>query len=179
MDATPTNRICEFVCQGIDQNKFDLAGQVSSSLSAPSLLKFELSPKLSTAIQAATSQFDAAVAKHDLRVVSFEAYGKNQIKKFGVSPDAYAQMAIQLAYYKMYGVSRATYESAQTKKYRYGRTETCRSVSVESVAWVKAMQEPLCPVFTIYVDQDQGRAWTQGDCFSVCIHVQMRRWTRR
>ncbi|KAF9992389.1 Carnitine O-acetyltransferase mitochondrial, partial [Entomortierella chlamydospora] len=58
------------------------------------------------------------------------------------SPDAYVQMIIQLAYYKMHGVSRPTYESAQVRKFQHGRTETCRTVSSESVAWVKAMEDP-------------------------------------
>lgn len=83
---------------------------------------------------------------HFLKVVVYEGYGKELIKKLRVSPDAYAQMAIQLAYYKMTGECVATYESAQTKKFAYGRTETCRSVSVESVAWVKAMEDPYVPV---------------------------------
>ncbi|KAF9343895.1 Carnitine O-acetyltransferase mitochondrial, partial [Mortierella sp. AD094] len=61
--------------------------------------------------------------------------------KFKCSPDAYVQMIIQLAYYKMHGVSRPTYESAQVRKFQHGRTETCRTVSTESVAWVKAMED--------------------------------------
>ena len=82
------------------------------------------------------------VQAHDLRVVVCSSYGKGLVKRFGVSPDAYAQMVIQLAYYKLYEKSCPTYESAQTKKYAWGRTETCRSVSNESVNWVKAMEDP-------------------------------------
>jgi len=51
-------------------------------------------------------------------------------------------MIIQLAYYKMYGVSRPTYESAATRRFKLGRTETCRTVSDESVAFCKAMCDP-------------------------------------
>ena len=51
-------------------------------------------------------------------------------------------MMIQLAYYKFYNVNRPTYESASTRKFQLGRTETCRSVSEESVAWCKAMEDP-------------------------------------
>ena len=53
----------------------------------------------------------------------YTGYGKGLIKKFKMSPDAYAQMAIQLAYYRLKGTVRATYESAQTRKYLAGRTE--------------------------------------------------------
>jgi carnitine O-acetyltransferase len=50
-------------------------------------------------------------------------------------------MIIQLAYYKMYGKNRPTYESAATRKFQQGRTETCRSVSDESVAFCKSMAD--------------------------------------
>lgn len=50
-------------------------------------------------------------------------------------------MIIQLAYYKMYGKSRPTYESAATRRFQLGRTETCRTVSDESVAWCSAMAD--------------------------------------
>lgn len=52
-------------------------------------------------------------------------------------------MVIQLAYYKMFGTSRPTYESAQTRKFQRGRTETARTVTTESVAFVKKMEDPL------------------------------------
>lgn len=51
-------------------------------------------------------------------------------------------MVIQLAYYKMFGTSRPTYESAQTRKFQRGRTETARTVTTESVAFVKTMEDP-------------------------------------
>jgi carnitine O-acetyltransferase len=65
------------------------------------------------------------------------------MKKFKCSPDAYVQMIIQLAYYKFYGKNRPTYESAATRRFQEGRTETCRTVSEESVAFCTAMQHPL------------------------------------
>ncbi|KAJ3416921.1 Carnitine O-acetyltransferase mitochondrial [Chytridiales sp. JEL 0842] len=142
MDATPTNQLCDWLCDSLAKDKVDhqLTVPVSASLPGPKPLKFELNMYLTEQIKFAERDIDELIAKHDLHVQAFHGYGKNQIKKMGLSPDAYVQMAIQLAYYKMYGVSRPTYESAQTRKYAYGRTETCRTVSVDSVAWVKAMQ---------------------------------------
>ncbi|KAJ3066196.1 Carnitine O-acetyltransferase mitochondrial, partial [Rhizoclosmatium hyalinum] len=141
MDATPTSRMCEFIMESLDKGKLNHGTPSGSKISPPKKLEFELSNSLKREITIAQQKFDALVAKHDMKVVVFEGYGKNLIKKLGCSPDAYAQMAIQLAYYKTYGTCVATYESAQTKKYAYGRTETGRSVSMESVAWVKAMQD--------------------------------------
>jgi len=37
----------------------------------------------------------------DLRVLMYNAYGKGFIKRCNVSPDAYIQMALQLAYYRV------------------------------------------------------------------------------
>jgi carnitine O-acetyltransferase len=126
----------------LDKNELYHGQLVSTPIPPPSKLQFDLSSSTVVSIQKAINQFESLASKHDVKVVTYEAFGKSQIKKFGVSPDAFAQMAIQLAYFKMYGVSRATYESAGVRKYRHGRTETGRSVSVESVAWVKAMQDP-------------------------------------
>ncbi|KAJ3278927.1 Carnitine O-acetyltransferase mitochondrial [Borealophlyctis nickersoniae] len=146
MDATPTSRLCDWIIDNLAKDKINHGSPVANTpLPAPERLTWELSSDLMQGIEEAGRKFDDVVAKHDVRVVTFEAYGKNLIKKFGVSPDAFAQMAIQLAYFKMYGKVAPTYESAQTKKFAYGRTETCRSVSMESVAWVRAMEDPNIP----------------------------------
>lgn len=50
-------------------------------------------------------------------------------------------MAIQLASYRDYGRFTNTYEASMTRFYKEGRTETVRSCTVESVAWVKAMED--------------------------------------
>lgn len=72
----------------------------------------------------------------------YEGYGKNLIKKFKASPDAWAQLVKQLAFYKMYNRPGVTYESAQTRKYQLGRTEVIRSSSSEAKAWVESMLDP-------------------------------------
>lgn len=49
-------------------------------------------------------------------------------------------MALQLAYYRDYGKFSLTYEASMTRLYRNGRTETVRSCTIESSAWVVAME---------------------------------------
>ncbi|XP_021372697.1 carnitine O-palmitoyltransferase 1, liver isoform-like isoform X2 [Mizuhopecten yessoensis] len=73
-----------------------------------------------------------------LRVVTPE-YGKGYIKKKRMSPDGYIQMALQLAYYKLYNQVPKTYESASTRMFLAGRTETIRPVSEYSKQWVSSM----------------------------------------
>ena len=67
-------------------------------------------------------------------------FGKREIKGFHVSPDAFLQMALQLAYYRDSNGSLAlTYEASMMRLFKHGRTETVRSLTKESSAFVKAM----------------------------------------
>jgi len=51
---------------------------------------------------------------------------------------------MQYAYYKLSDCTTipGTYESAQTRKFRRGRTEVIRSATTEALAWVKTMEDP-------------------------------------
>lgn len=75
----------------------------------------------------------------DLHVYVHDFFGKGFMKKCRISPDAFIQMALQLAYYREMGKHHLTYESSMTRLFREGRTETVRSCSIESSNWVKAM----------------------------------------
>ena len=143
MDGTPTHRLCDTVNALIVNERLDFSNpSVRSSLPDPVAITFKTSPQVQNDISSAQSQFSAVISAHDLRVQAYQGYGKNLIKKFKCSPDAYVQMVIQLAYHKMYGKNRPTYESAATRKYQLGRTETTRTVSDDSVAFCTAMANP-------------------------------------
>ena len=51
-------------------------------------------------------------------------------------------MAIQLAFYRLHRKFVLTYESATTRLYFKGRTETIRPVSEHSVSFVRAFDDP-------------------------------------
>lgn len=116
-----------------------------ASLPKPEQIKFVLDPATQTAITLADNAFKALTEKHQLYVQAYMGYGKNLIKKFKVGPDAYVQMIIQLAFYLVHGRSAPTYESGTTRMFLNGRTEVCRTVSNQSVAFVKAMTDPSVP----------------------------------
>lgn len=61
------------------------------------------------------------------------------MKQAGCSPDAFVQVAIQLASYRLFGEQVGTYEATQVRPFCHGRTETTRSVSTASEAFVKKM----------------------------------------
>lgn len=78
----------------------------------------------------------------ELRILVHNAFGKGLMKKCRVSPDAFIQMALQLAYFRDAGKFSLTYEASMTRLFREGRTETVRPCTIESAAWVKAMEKP-------------------------------------
>ncbi|KAG9244198.1 acyltransferase ChoActase/COT/CPT [Calycina marina] len=143
MDGTPTHRLSDYVNEVIFGNKLDFSDpSIRSSLPDPTIVKFHITKEVQAEIERATKDFNEVIGAHELRVQAYQGYGKGLIKKFKCSPDAYVQMVIQLAYFKMYGKNRPTYESAATRRFQKGRTETCRSVSAESVAFCNATADP-------------------------------------
>lgn len=84
---------------------------------------------------------DKIVNDVDLIISVHNAYGKGFMKQCSISPDAYIQMALQLAYYRDAGKFSLTYEASMTRLFREGRTETVRPCTIESAAWVKSMED--------------------------------------
>ena len=143
MDGTPTHRLNDYINDLMFGNKLDYSNpSVRSNLPDPQPLRIDITPKVQADIDRATANFNNLIGQHELSVQAYQGYGKGLIKKFKCSPDAYVQLIIQLAYFKMYGKNRPTYESAATRRFQLGRTETCRSVSEESSDWCKSMADP-------------------------------------
>lgn len=146
MDGSPTSRMNDHLNNLIVNNKIDLSAKsVRSNLSDPRPINFTLDGAVQKSVNAAAQEHSQQISSHELVVQAFQGYGKGLIKKFKCSPDAYVQMLIQLAYFKMYGKNRPTYESASTRKYQEGRTETIRTTSDDSTAFCKAFADPAVP----------------------------------
>ncbi|KIS72386.1 putative carnitine O-acetyltransferase [Mycosarcoma maydis] len=140
MDGTPTLRLNDFALQALQAGKIDLGSSNRTDLPAPKQIQFKTDKTVEAKIEESIKEFNDLMGRHDLAILDFQGYGKGAIKKFKCSPDAWVQMVIQLAYFKMFGKPCPTYESAQTRKFKWGRTETIRSASVESLAFCKAME---------------------------------------
>jgi carnitine O-acetyltransferase len=94
-----------------------------------------------TAREAAES-FEAYAMATASAAFSFADFGSSTIKKLGMSPDAFVQLAYQLAHRRAKGLTGATYESIATRQYRHGRTEAMRVVTPEVLAFVSTMDDP-------------------------------------
>lgn len=73
----------------------------------------------------------------DLVILDHDEWGKGLIKKCRISPDAFIQIALQLAYFRDAGCFVQTYEASMTRLYLWGRTETVRSCTQETVKIVQ------------------------------------------
>lgn len=107
----------------------------------PTPLRFASDARLRGDVAAAAAAVDGLIGAHDLYAEAFHGYGTRAIKGWKMSPDAFVQMAIQLAYRRMSGHFAPTYEATQTRRYRHGRTACTRSCSSASRAWVESMLE--------------------------------------
>lgn len=126
----------------------DAAGEgtrISDTIPEPQRITWKTTPKIEEALKIAIPTADALSQAISLKIYFFEPYGKGFIKQLKVSPDGYVQMAFQLAYYTMYDKLVLTYESAHTRQFAHGRTETVRSASNEALEFVKAMKDRLRP----------------------------------
>ncbi|KAK5642774.1 hypothetical protein RI129_008941 [Pyrocoelia pectoralis] len=107
----------------------------------PLRLQWDMKYECQTAINTAVVAAQALIDDIDLRIYVHDHYGKGFVKTCRLSPDAYLQMALQLAYYRDAGKFSLTYEASMTRLFREGRTETVRPCTIESSAWVKAMDD--------------------------------------
>eukprot|EP00795_Rhopilema_esculentum_P003730 gene3730-15005_t len=109
----------------------------------PMRLYWDITPPLTKIITDA--KIFALKNNKDLQivVVNHSAFGKGFIKTCKMSPDAFIQIAMQLAYYKdSNGKFALTYESCMTRLFLHGRTETIRALSGEMKDFILSLENP-------------------------------------
>ncbi|XP_060768540.1 carnitine O-acetyltransferase isoform X2 [Neoarius graeffei] len=112
------------------------------ALPMPQKLHFNITPEIKSDIEEAKQNMNMTVHDLDVRVIVFSHFGKNVPKSYQMSPDAFIQVALQLAYYRLYNRCCATYESASLRMFKLGRTDTIRSASIDAANFVRAMNDP-------------------------------------
>ncbi|RAW43747.1 Carnitine [Phytophthora cactorum] len=147
LDGMPMARYTDYLVSRLHHGQIDLGPrgqttqQLERSLIAPKQLTFRFTSQTLRNIAEAEKVFDQTVIDHEVFVQAFYGYGARSIKSFRCSPDAFVQLAIQLAYKKLFKKNAATYEASQTRLFLHGRTETTRSCSAASAKFTDAMED--------------------------------------
>jgi carnitine O-acetyltransferase len=108
----------------------------------PRKIEWNMTEQVELGVRFAETRLSDLILQNEVKVLEFNDYGKIFITDMKMSPDAFVQMAIQAAYYGLYGKSECTYEPAMTKTFLHGRTEAIRSVTSQSSTFVENFFNP-------------------------------------
>lgn len=147
-DGAPTSRLCAEVAAKARSSLRSSSESAISLLAAVSLglqeIVWDGLEQVKDAGMQAKVTFDHEVRDHQTARVAVD-FGSDAIKKLAVGPDAFCQLAMQLAFYRLHARCPATYEACSTRSFLHGRTETIRACSIESEAFVRAMVSLAAP----------------------------------
>ncbi|OSX58854.1 hypothetical protein POSPLADRAFT_1151685 [Postia placenta MAD-698-R-SB12] len=144
-DALVPSIVAEYaVVQSIEQDAFGpFPGVTPHQVQGWERLDWVVDEHVERECITAEARAKAIVEDSDDGILWFDAYGTDWIKNTArLSPDSYIQMALQLAWYRTRGCFTATYETALTRLFKNGRTETIRTFTTDSRAFVLAMVDP-------------------------------------
>ncbi|XP_059909782.1 peroxisomal carnitine O-octanoyltransferase-like isoform X6 [Gadus macrocephalus] len=113
-------------------------------ISLPEELLFRLDDRVRHDVQLAKQHFLETANNLQVVCCAFTSFGKYAIKQRKLHPDTFVQLAMQLAYYRKHGRPGSCYETAMTRRFYHGRTETMRPCTQEAVLWCQAMTDPTC-----------------------------------
>ncbi|XP_077451606.1 carnitine O-palmitoyltransferase 1, muscle isoform isoform X2 [Stigmatopora argus] len=116
-------------------------GDVNKGLPQPARLQWLIPKECQNLIETSYLSAKKIADDVDFHGYLFSTFGKGLIKTCRTSPDAFIQLALQLAQFRDQGEFCLTYESSMTRMFREGRTETVRSCTSEAVAFVRAMED--------------------------------------
>lgn len=141
MDGSVMLRMIGHIYDNID--KFPVHTKAGSAL-MPEQLTFQLNNELTETLKRSHQNFLCTISNTETRIFNFSEFGKNQIKKFKISPDAFVQIALQLAEYKLYGKCTSAYEAIMTRGFINGRIDVLFTVSMESKAFIENIHNESC-----------------------------------
>lgn len=127
----------------LESNLEWMGSQEIRPVKKPTLLPFKIDNYLSSRIEISRNTVNKNLSNIALEKQFFVAFGKDFITKLRRHPDTFVQLALQLSYYKVHQRPAPTYETATTRQFWHGRTETLRSCTMEAVEWTKSMLNPV------------------------------------
>ncbi|KAG9476540.1 peroxisomal carnitine O-octanoyltransferase [Eleutherodactylus coqui] len=108
----------------------------------PEELVFTVDQRIINDIALAKAQYHTQASDLQVANYAFTSFGKSLVKKKKLHPDTFVQLSLQLAFYKLHGRPGCCYETATTRMFYHGRTETMRPCTMEAVNWCRSMLDP-------------------------------------
>ncbi|KAI0787668.1 acyltransferase ChoActase/COT/CPT [Fomes fomentarius] len=154
VDALVPSIVADYaIVQGVDEDAFlerlgpqhelSVDPEVTSNFDGWERIDWIVDEHIVQECSEAAKRAKVIVDDSDVDELVFDSYGTRWIKdEARLSPDGYIQMAMQLAWYRTRREFTATYETALTRLFEHGRTETIRTLSADARAWVLAMADP-------------------------------------
>ncbi|MDL2290503.1 choline/carnitine O-acyltransferase [Desulfovibrio sp. OttesenSCG-928-F20] len=92
-------------------------------------------------LAAMRKDFQQRLQDVDIACREMSDYGRDNLKSLGTSPDAFLQVAFQVAQHRIFGRLRSSYEAISARSFAQGRTECARGSSGEALAFALALQK--------------------------------------
>uniref|UniRef100_A0A8C8MC46 Choline/carnitine acyltransferase domain-containing protein n=1 Tax=Oncorhynchus tshawytscha TaxID=74940 RepID=A0A8C8MC46_ONCTS len=111
-------------------------------LQMPKKLYFNIDREIKRDIEHAKQNLDILINDLDIRCFNFQRFGKELPKQHNLSPNAFIQVALQLAYYKVHNEVCASCDIASQRMFRGGRTDYIRSPTNQMLKFVLTFDDP-------------------------------------
>lgn len=105
----------------------------------PKRLNFNVDKRIREQIIVAKSDFEKTKSKFRVKAVNVSGFGNDRCRAAKVYTDTVVQIGLQLAFAKTHGFLAPIYETASTRKFYQGRTETVRGCTTEFVDFQQAV----------------------------------------
>ncbi|CAN8023280.1 unnamed protein product, partial [Ixodes persulcatus] len=135
---------------GVTNHCYDYAQKAGSfeaskddAEAAPQKLEFVLGPDTLHDIEKSKSSHARYAGGTERLFYQFSDYGKKFVQSCNMSPDGYAQMAMQLAAFRCIGTPVMVYGAASARQFLHGRVDTFHASMEESLSFCKVFDNPL------------------------------------
>ncbi|VDK89678.1 unnamed protein product, partial [Onchocerca ochengi] len=94
--------LMDFICHEIKNNDFD-HNDASGTIKPTVPIRFSISETDKDYILQSKRNIDRIASDTDIKIFTFEHFGRDLIQKYNISPNSFIQIGMEIAYYRMYG----------------------------------------------------------------------------
>jgi len=104
-------------------------------------LAWDIPSEIDAALRLAETHLVDRIQQHQLQTLDFNDFGKTLMTSTGFSPDAFFQMALHAAYYRVYNRIGSGFEPVLMRQYLHGRTDVARTTTPEAAAFARIFSD--------------------------------------